>query len=491
MKNKTLLLGLFFFISQYCNGQSAGNSGNTSRMSLSFLGGIGIPLEDFTSFEKMSTPLQYDGYNLTGEAKRGGGVKLNMNYLLVKNFGLTASLYRNSFAVTYKKTDELFENDYALAENTYDYYLADPWKVSGVRLGGMYEYYKSKFGIGVRITAGIQKARSPYTTLIIYDTFFFDQMQNLIQDEIKSTAFSYGGGVWLNYSLNRHFGINFSVDYTSANHDFSGNVESQIISGGTYNSNIHPITFSKNIAFVSIITGLTYHFGQSPGFATVNDTLNNIKRLTFSFAGGLCTPVGDFGKFIHEYNLNVVGEATLGFGGKVDMRYGFNERFGLGASFYFSSFNAEDRGSVSDEPGKWKASGILLGGYMEFPYQKVNYGLQLKAGLQNAVSPRTITQSAKFDIFTGDSTHMQIFQPEMKDLAFALHGGGYIRVATGKQSSLTLETDYTTAKHTFGPSDAELSLWGGIYAEEKKTLPAGFEKKISFVSIMLRLGFYI
>ena len=139
--------------------------------------------------------------------------------------------------------------------------------------------------------------------------------------------------------------------------------------------------------------------------------------------------------------------------------------------------------------------GVLLGGYFEVPVSTEHFGNQLKGGFQYASCPQTTSLSGKFNnidpMWSGDSVFYKVNQPGMTDITFALNGSCYFRFAVGKKSSLTLESEYTTANHSFGPEDAEISTWGGWNGNNKKNTPVSFNKKISFVNIMLRWGFYL
>jgi len=172
-------------------------------------GGVSIPVGDFAKSDYSN--------NKAGFAKKGVMFGFNGAYYFYKNLAFTAIL-------SYQDQGELSQNDAQTLANGYNSdFKSSSTTVSTVNryhninlMGGpQYSFVYKKFTFDVRAVAGLIKSFSTPTIDISY-TNNANQYIAITQNNSKSKAFAYGGGVGVRYSLGDNWDVNLRGNYIAS-----------------------------------------------------------------------------------------------------------------------------------------------------------------------------------------------------------------------------------------------------------------------------------
>jgi hypothetical protein len=273
MNKKYFLITLIFSFStiglgicQTTNESATSSTDKQKRMTISFSGGLAVPVGEFVDFTPIPVFDQNENYNLAGAAESGYGVKVSIGYCFGKHFGVTGVYYSSSLGVPEKTVEEIFESSsYASYSGSVD--KMGRWNVQGASAGVNYEFLENKFRIGLNAMAGYQWAESPEVELtqIVSETRFglpnqVDTYKLLLHSD-NSSEFSYSIGSYISYAIGKKLQLKLSADYISAEHTFEGeNLESQKYRTGNIidEKTTEQVSFKQPISFVNIMLGVTY-----------------------------------------------------------------------------------------------------------------------------------------------------------------------------------------------------------------------------------------
>jgi hypothetical protein len=173
---------------------------------ISFLGGKSIPLSNYGQSN-------YNN-NSAGFAKKGMVLGLEGAYYFYKNLGFVAT-------VSYQDQGELSQNDVQTLSDGYNTSFHNNFTtLTAVNrynnlniLGGpQYSFVYHKFTLDLKAIGGLIKSYSTPSIQIQY-TNGNNSLVTLSQNSSKSSAFAYGGGAGLRYSLGEHWDVNLRGNY--------------------------------------------------------------------------------------------------------------------------------------------------------------------------------------------------------------------------------------------------------------------------------------
>ncbi len=237
-----------------------------SRFNISFNAGVSIPVGDFSSLTQIPLDDPYSNYNLAGSASIGFGGKIDLSYLLGKHFGITGSFYSSLFGVPETAVHEIFESSYFRSDSGTVNEMGH-WNVYGLLAGVQYQFSKNNFQGGFKAMAGYQWAKSPGAELEVesYEGNVgfspYVTKYDLKLAPMYSSEFAYSFGGFARFALGEKTQLNFSADYISAYHRFSGTeleIRTYDTSFGYYDDSKEPVSFNQSITFVNVMVGITF-----------------------------------------------------------------------------------------------------------------------------------------------------------------------------------------------------------------------------------------
>jgi|GEM_PF-2569624 len=256
--------------SSYCQAQTDSLSPKPSRLSIFISAGAGIPVGKFSQFEKIPQTNPELNFNMAGPAQTGFLGSAGCRYLFGRHWGMAASFYYSSFGSEKLTGEEIFDHADIPAFNWQweagTVSEISSWQVMGLLVGVSYEGSKGKIGYGADLKGGIQMAKSPEVSLTTTDpefNFIANRHDMIVRDQpaMNSNAFAYHAGGFVSYQIGRKTALRLMADYTSASHQFKGEMEyvqytDYMLVPWTFKSST-PISFKKQISFVSVMLGIS------------------------------------------------------------------------------------------------------------------------------------------------------------------------------------------------------------------------------------------
>ncbi len=244
---------------------------NKTKYSVSFYGGISLPVGKFSEFQTIDPFEQgvagFNNFNIAGAPDNGYLFGLSINCDLKNNFEIRLNAERFSM-----KAQRVSYPSMYYPENVQDgatiLYESSNWKVTNIFLAPAYVLSIRKLELVFLVKAGLQVATCPESQLI-YELYFnnsnYKPQFSMSQPKLNNLALVYGGGLEGRYAVNKKIKIILNGNFSTAHHSFVSGPElefkSVLVSPNVVPINTHyPFNFKKQISILNFNVGLNFCF---------------------------------------------------------------------------------------------------------------------------------------------------------------------------------------------------------------------------------------
>jgi hypothetical protein len=170
-------------------------------------------------------------------------------------------IYWSSFTPAKRDASAYFEDPYFYFPGTGTASELGKYSFLGMLIGGTYETSYKKFGMGVKLLAGIQRAQSPevkMTTQAKSIVYFLEPIvtYNISQASMVSYDIAYKCEIFAKHRLNSRFHMLYSVIFNNSSCHFSGGtLEIHRDELAVHEEDTYSQEFTKQISYLSFRIG--------------------------------------------------------------------------------------------------------------------------------------------------------------------------------------------------------------------------------------------
>lgn len=265
------ILNLFFLLGCCASvrGQADSVSSNKNPFVVGLSAGATFPIGKFAKYE--ADPSDYNE-NIAGAPATGFNLRLNLDYYIIPEFGISLTLQHAQNNSKAPGADELSYNPYqgyglgeGFTRESYSYNGGN-WKINEVAIGAVLKTLHRNIDLSFRVNGGIIRVSSPKAELFI-DGFIwqtnspnqFDYRTTTTQPAIQTFSLCVSAQADAHFYLNakKNLSILISLEYLTARCIMEGEQSLSVNGGG---ESINNISFTKNVNTLGVNAGMAWAF---------------------------------------------------------------------------------------------------------------------------------------------------------------------------------------------------------------------------------------
>ena len=244
------------------------------KMNISISSGRAIPFGGFSKLENENSPYITQGGNIAGAASSGDYAKIDFNFKVFKQFGVSAMLY-SSENKGETPTQNEFKPPYSTAlgggYNITSYsYNTNDWTTKAALVGVYTESSHKKISLILKLLLGVQQVKSPETHIYMegYNWMLGQGTTSNFKSEIKQPSFiSYNIvgniGIESHYRFSKRLKAKIGIESFLSQAAFDGKLEytkeSKFNDGSTiYYQDKSELHFTKNVFIICLNAGFVF-----------------------------------------------------------------------------------------------------------------------------------------------------------------------------------------------------------------------------------------